>query len=33
MRNNKFVTIVIWAVVFLVVAGLTLPLVTSFFGF
>ncbi len=33
MRNNKFVTIVIWAIVFLVVAGLALPVVTSFFGF
>lgn len=33
MRNNKFVTIVIWAVVLLVVVGLTLPVITSFFGF
>ena len=33
MRNKKFVTIVIWAIVFLVVVGLALPAVTSFFGF
>jgi hypothetical protein len=33
MRNNKFVTIVIWVVVLLVVVGLALPAVTSFFGF
>jgi hypothetical protein len=33
MRNNKFVTIVIWVVVLMVVAGLALPAVTSFFGF
>jgi hypothetical protein len=33
MRNNKFASIVIWAVVFLVIVGLALPAVTSFFGF
>jgi len=33
MRNNKFVSIVIWAIVLLVVLGLALPMVTSFFGF
>jgi hypothetical protein len=33
MRNKKFVTIVIWAVVLLVVVGLALPAITSFFGF
>jgi len=33
MRNNKFVKIVIWAVVLLVVVGLAPPAVTSFFGF
>jgi hypothetical protein len=33
MRNNKFVKIVIWIVVLLVVAGLALPVFTSFFGF
>jgi hypothetical protein len=33
MRNNKFVTIVIWTVVLLVIIGLALPAVTSFFGF
>jgi hypothetical protein len=32
MRNNKFVTIVIWAIVILVVVGLALPVITSFFG-
>jgi len=32
MRNNKFVTIVIWVAVLLVVLGLALPMVTSFFG-
>ena len=33
MRNNKFVKIVIWIVVLLVIAGLALPVFTSFFGF
>jgi hypothetical protein len=33
MRNNKFIMIVIWTLVILVVAGLTLPMITSFFGF
>jgi hypothetical protein len=33
MRNNKFVKIVIWAIVLFVVAGLALPVVTSCFGF
>jgi hypothetical protein len=33
MRNNKFVKIVIWIVVLLVIAGLALPAFTSFFGF
>ena len=33
MRNNKFVNIVIWVIVLLVVLGLALPMVTSFFGF
>jgi len=33
MRNNKFITIVIWVVILLVVLGLALPMVTSFFGF
>jgi hypothetical protein len=33
MRNKKFVTIVIWAVVFLVAIALALPAFTSFFGF
>jgi hypothetical protein len=33
MRNNKFVKIVIRAVVLLVAVGLALPAVTSFFGF
>ena len=33
MRNNKFITIVIWVVTLLVVLGLALPMVTSFFGF
>jgi hypothetical protein len=33
MRNNKFVKIVIWVVVFLVIVGLALPVVTSFLGF
>lgn len=33
MRNNKFVKIVIWAIILLVILGLTLPAVTSFFGF
>jgi hypothetical protein len=33
MRNSKFVKIVIWAVILLVVVGLALPVVTSFFGF
>jgi hypothetical protein len=33
MRNNKFVTIVTWVIVLLVVVGLALPAVTSFFGF
>ena len=33
MRNNKFVKIVLWVVVFLVIVGLALPAVTSFFGF
>ena len=32
MRKNRFVTIVIWAIVILVVVGLSLPLITSFFG-
>jgi len=33
MRNNKFIKIVIWTVVLLVILGLALPAVTSFFGF
>jgi hypothetical protein len=33
MRNNKFVKIVIWIVVLLVIAGLALPVFTSFLGF
>jgi len=33
MRNNKFVKFVIWTVVLLVILGLALPAVTSFFGF
>jgi hypothetical protein len=33
MRNNKFVTIVLWALAMLVVAGLVLPLISSFFNF
>jgi hypothetical protein len=33
MRNSKFVKIVIWLIVLLVVVGLALPAVTSFFGF
>jgi hypothetical protein len=33
MRNNKFVTIVTWIIVLMVVVGLALPVVTSFFGF
>ena len=33
MRNNKFVKIVIWVVVFLFIVGLALPVVTSFLGF
>jgi hypothetical protein len=33
MRNNKFVKIVIWVIVLLVMVGLALPAVTSFFGF
>jgi hypothetical protein len=33
MRNNKFVKIVIWVIVLLVVVGLALPAFTSFFGF
>jgi hypothetical protein len=33
MRNNKFVKIVIWTIVLLVVVGLALPVFTSFFGF
>jgi len=33
MRNKKFVTIVIWIIVLLVVVGLALPAFTSFFGF
>lgn len=32
MRNQKFVQIVVWVVVILVVAGLVLPVVTSMFG-
>jgi len=33
MRNNKFVKMVIWFIVLLVIAGLALPVFTSFFGF
>jgi len=33
MRNNKVVTIVIWVIILIVVVGLALPAVTSFFGF
>jgi hypothetical protein len=33
MRNNKFVKIVIWIIILLVVVGLALPVFTSFFGF
>ncbi len=33
MRNNKFVKILIWVIVLLVVVGLALPALTSFFGF
>jgi len=33
MRNKKFVTIIIWVIVLLVVVGLALPAFTSFFGF
>jgi hypothetical protein len=33
MRNNKFVTIVIWVIILIVVVGLALPAFTSFFGF
>ncbi len=33
MRNKKFVKIVIWAVVILVIVALAMPVVTSFFGF
>jgi len=32
MRNKRFVKIVIWAIVILVVIGLALPVITSFFG-
>lgn len=32
MRNQKFVKVVIWVVIFLVLAGLVLPAVTSMFG-
>jgi hypothetical protein len=32
MRNSKFVKFVIWAIILLVVVGLALPVVTSFFG-
>ncbi len=32
MRNQKFVQIVVWVVVVLVVAGLVLPVLTSMFG-
>jgi len=33
LRNNKFVTVVIWVIVLSVVVGLALPALTSFFGF
>jgi len=33
MRNNKFIKIVIWFIVLLVIVGLALPAITSFFGF
>ncbi len=32
MRNQKFVQVVIWVVILLVLAGLVLPAVTSMFG-
>lgn len=32
MRNNKFIKIVIWALVVLVVLGLILPVFSSIFG-
>jgi len=33
MRNNKFVKIIIWFIALLVIVGLALPAITSFFGF
>ncbi len=32
MRNSKFIQIVVWALVVLVVLGLILPVFTSMFG-